>query len=510
MGKITGFMEFERKPAKARPVEVRLNDFYEVYGPQDEETLRKQGSRCMDCGIPFCQSDYGCPVDNLIPEWNDLVYHGRWREAYENLLSTNNFPEWTGRICPAPCESACVLGINEPAVAIKSIEAAIIDHAWEEGWVVPRPPESRTGKKVAVVGSGPGGLAAADQLNKAGHTVTVYERDDRLGGLLMYGVPNMKLDKENVTRRIDLMRQEGVIFKTGVNVGVDIDAQKLREQSDAILLACGALQGRDLPIPGRDLGGVHMAMDYLTVSTRWLLDAGVPEGEALHEKLAENSPDICAKDKNVIVIGGGDTGTDCIGTALRQGCKSLINITRRVREPSKRDREHPWPGPLGTFLIDYGHAEGAAKFGRDPRKHEILPKEFVAGEQGELIGLKIVEMEWSRDAEGKKISREKPGSEQILPADMVLLSIGFIGHDAPGVVEALGVQTKRGCVVADSLSYATNAPGIYVAGDMRRGASLIVWAIAEGRKAAKQIDQYIMADENVALHKIETSGSIAA
>ncbi|MFW6059930.1 MAG: glutamate synthase subunit beta, partial [Phycisphaeraceae bacterium] len=373
MGKPTGFLEYERQPMKSRPANVRINDFYEIYARQDEHVLKEQGARCMDCGIPFCQSDTGCPIDNLIPEWNDLVYHGKWREAYERLARTNNFAEFTGRICPAPCEDACVLGINEPAVTIKSIECAIIDRAFEEGWVLPQPPARRTGKKVAIIGSGPAGLAAADQLNKAGHHVTVLERDDRLGGLLMYGVPNMKLEKRLIDRRVNLMREAGVTFRTSVNVGVDITGDELLHEYDAVLLACGALKGRDLEIPGRDLDGVHMAMEYLTLATKSLLNSNFTDGNFID-----------ARDHDVIVIGGGDTGTDCIATALRQKCRSLINITRREREPDERDDAHPWPGPRGTFYVDYGHAEAAALFDRDPREYGILPKMFVDDGNGHV------------------------------------------------------------------------------------------------------------------------------
>ena len=492
-------MEYERQPMPSRPPEVRINDFYEIYAAQDEHVLKEQGARCMDCGIPFCQSETGCPIDNLIPEWNDLVYHNRWKEAYERLSKTNNFPEWTGRICPAPCESACVLGINEPAVTIKSIEAAIIDRAWEEGWAVPNPPTARTGKKVAIIGSGPGGLAAADQLNKAGHLVTVFERDDRLGGLLMYGVPNMKLDKQNVLRRIKLMEEEGIIFKTNANVGAPggeqggIDAEDLKRDFDAIILACGALKGRDLDIPGRELAGVHMAMEYLTKSTKSLLNSNFADGDFID-----------AKGKDVIVIGGGDTGTDCIGTALRQKCQSLLNITRREREPDQRDDEHPWPGPTGTFYVDYGHAEGSALFDRDPREYGILPKAFIGDDQGRVKAMKVTELEWSRDETGKKVSREKPGSEMLLPTQLVLLSIGFTGHDTPGIVKALGIETDRGTVKADYGKFATNIEGVFVAGDMRRGASLIVWAIAEGRGAARAVDEYLMGSSTLPAPGVET------
>ena len=513
MGKPTGFLEFERHPMPARKPDVRINDFYEIYDRADELQLKEQGARCMDCGVAFCQSDTGCPIDNLIPEWNDLVFHGRWKEAYFRLAKTNNFPEFTGRICPAPCESACVLGVTDPPVTIKSIECAIIDKAFEEGWVVPNPPTQRTGKTVAVIGSGPAGLAAADQLNKAGHTVTVFERDDRIGGLLMYGVPNMKLEKKLVQRRIDLLAAEGVIFKTNCNVGDPnsehshvsnqgmaadaqiIDADQLKQDFDAVLLACGALAGRDLAsMPGRELDGVHMAMTYLHKATKSLLDSGFKDGDYLD-----------MKDKDVIVIGGGDTGTDCIGTAIRQNCKSITNITRREREPDERDAEHPWPGPTGKFYVDYGHAEGIAKFDRDPREYQVMPKAFIGDDHGKLTHMRISRLEWTRDPDtGRKISKEIQGSEEDLPADYVFLSIGFTGHDTPAVFDRLGIDMNRGVVRADYGKFGTNIDGVFAAGDVRRGASLIVWAIAEGRGAARAIDEHLMGESTLPAPDMKT------
>lgn len=513
MGKPTGFLEFDRNPMPARNPAVRINDFYEIYARADVRQLREQGARCMDCGVPFCHADTGCPIDNLIPEWNDLVYHDRWKDAYQRLAKTNNFPEFTGRICPAPCESACVLGINEPPVTIKSIECAIIDRAFEEGWVKPNPPKQRTGKTVAVIGSGPAGLAAADQLNKAGHRVTVFERDDRIGGLLMYGVPNMKLDKKLVQRRVDLLEAEGVEFRTNCNIGDPtsdaphtshhgmagdaevIDAEQLKADFDAVLLACGALAGRDLDkLPGRELDGVHMAMHYLHKSTKSLLDSEFKDGDFLD-----------AKNKDVIVIGGGDTGTDCIGTAIRQGCKSITNITRREREPDQRDAEHPWPGPTGTFYVDYGHAEGIALFDRDPREYQIMPKAFIGNDQGKLTHMRISRLEWTTDPEtGRKVSQEIPGSEEDLPADYVFLSIGFTGNDSPAVFKRLGVEMLRGVVKADYGKFSTNVEGVFAAGDVRRGASLIVWAIAEGRGAARAVDQYLMGQSTLPAPDMQT------
>lgn len=498
MGKPTGFMEYERQPMPSRNPGVRINDFYEIYTAGDEHQLKEQGARCMDCGVPFCHADSGCPIDNLIPEWNDLVYHGRWHEAFLRLSKTNNFPEFTGRICPAPCEDACVLGIHEPAVTIKSIECAIIDRAFAEGWVQPNPPEARTGRTVAIIGSGPAGLAAADQLNKAGHKVTVFERDDRLGGLLMYGVPNMKLEKSLVTRRIKLLEAEGVVFKTNCNIGGPagadpadhgsardaqaMDAQALLRIFDAVLIATGALKARELELPGRELRGVHKAMTYLWQNTRSLLDSGLQDGNYID-----------AKDKHVIVIGGGDTGTDCIGTAIRHGAASVTNITRREREPETRDAEHPWPGPKGTFVIDYGHAEGKAKWGRDPREYGILPVAFVGDEAGNLKAMRIARLQWSQDPKtGRAVSQEIPGSQEDLPADLVFISAGFTGSDSPTLAERLGVTTGRGVVQAEYGDYRTNVEKVFAAGDARRGASLVVWAIAEGRGAARAIDEYLM------------------
>ncbi len=480
MGKPTGFLEYERQPMPARKPALRLNDWYEIYTRADEHVLKQQGARCMDCGVAFCQSDHGCPIDNLIPEWNDLIYHGRWKEAYHRLSQTNNFPEFTGRICPAPCESACVLGITDPPVTIKSIECAIIDKAFENGWVKPADPKRRTGKSVAVIGSGPAGLAAADQLNKAGHAVTVYERDDRAGGLLTYGVPNMKLDKQHVQRRVDLLAEGGVTFVTSCNVGVDITAEQLREQHDAVLLACGALKGRGLSIPGSELDGVHLAMPYLTAATKQLLDAdGTDIG------------DFDVQGLDVIVIGGGDTGADCIGTALRQGCQSVLNITRREQPPTERDEDHPWPGEPGTYYLDYAHAEGVAKFGRDPREFGVLPLEFLDDGHGRVKGMKVERLAWER-VDGRWTSTPT-GQLEFLPAQRVFLAIGFTGHDTPDVVTQLGVSEERwGTVKASYGDYATDADGVFVAGDMRRGASLVVWAIAEGRGAARAVDTYLM------------------
>ncbi len=481
MGKPTGFMEFQREKVPYRDARERVHDFDEFLVEAPEDHLKVQGARCMDCGVPFCLSDTGCPVDNLIPEWNDLVYHGRWREALDRLHLTNNFPEFTGRTCPAPCEDACVLGIIEPAVTIKDIENAIIDRGFAEGWVTPQQPSQRTGKRVAVIGSGPAGLAAAEQLNKVGHSVTVYERDDRLGGLLMYGIPNMKLDKQVVERRLDLMREAGIEFVTNAHVGVNVDAGQLRDEYDAVLLAVGATRPRDLAIPGRELDGVMFAMDFLTPNTRSLLDSNLADGNY-----------VSARNKHVIVIGGGDTGTDCIGTSLRHGCKSLINITRRQKEPEERDAEHPWPGPPGTFYVDYGHAEAAAVFGADPREYCVLPVAFVGDEQGRVKALRTARLDWYRDESGKLRSRVVEGSERDLPAELILLAIGFEGPEAT-LAEQFGLELDRYTnIKAEHGAFSTNVPGIYSAGDCRRGQSLVVWGINEGRGAAREIDRFLM------------------
>ncbi len=481
MGKPTGFMEFQREKIPYRDARQRVHDFAEFLLEVPEDHLKAQGARCMDCGVPFCQSDSGCPVDNLIPEWNDLTYHGRWREALDRLHQTNNFPEFTGRTCPAPCEDACVLGIIEPAVTIKDIENAIIDRGFAEGWVTPLKPQRRTGKRIAIIGSGPTGLAAAEQLNLVGHQVTVYERDDRLGGLLMYGIPNMKLDKALVERRLELMRQAGIRFVTRAHVGVDVDADQLRKEHDAVLLAVGATRPRDLVIPGRGLDGVHFAMEFLTLNTKSLLDSDLGDGCY-----------ISAKDQRVIVIGGGDTGTDCIGTALRHGCKSLINITRRQREPEQRDEEHPWPGPPGTFYVDYGHAEAAAVFGADPRDYGVLPMAFIDDGQGRVKALRTARLDWYRDPAGKLRSRVIEGSERDLPADLILLAIGFEGPEAT-LAEQFGIELDPySNFKAEHGAFATNVPGIYTAGDCRRGQSLVVWGINEGRGAAREIDRFLM------------------
>ncbi len=480
MGKPTGFMEYRRKSVPYRDALKRLGDFDEIYTAPADKTLKRQGARCMDCGVPFCQSDDGCPIDNLIPEWNDLVYQGRWHEALDRLHKTNNFPEFTGRTCPAPCEGACVLGITDPAVTIKNIENAIIDRGFAEGWVKHEAPAVRTGKKVAVVGSGPAGLAAADQLNKAGHEVTVYERADRIGGLLMYGIPNMKLDKALVDRRVELMREAGIQFVVNADVGRDIDAAKLQSDVDAVLLATGATRARDLPVSGRDLDGVHLAMEFLTANTRSFLDSKLADGRFIN-----------AKDKNVVVIGGGDTGADCVGTALRHGCRSIANFELLAQPPAERAPGNPWPTWPKILRTDYAHEESIARFGADPRAYGIITKDFMDDGQGRVGSLTAARVEWTQE-QGKPVMKEIDGSAQRWEADLVLLAMGFVGPESY-VAEALGVSLDAASNYnAAHGAYTTDVPGVFAAGDCRRGQSLVVWAINEGRGAARCIDTYLI------------------
>ncbi len=488
MGKPTGFIEYLRElPVDRAPLE-RVRDWKEFHFHMDEKRLRHQAARCMDCGVPFCHTGKlmnggasGCPINNLIPEWNDLVYRGLWREALERLLKTNNFPEFTGRVCPAPCEGSCVLGITSPPVTIKTLESAIIDRGWEEGWVVPMPPPVRTGKKVAVIGSGPAGLAAAAQLNRAGHSVTVLEREDRPGGLLMYGIPNMKLDKRDVVlRRIKLMEQEGVKFLCNAHVGENVEAMLLRRDFDAVVICTGATVPRDLPVEGRNLEGVHFAMEYLTGSTKSLLDGG-----------ADNAP-IHARDLDVVVIGGGDTGTDCVGTAMRQGCRSLTQFEILERPPMERASDNPWPEWPRIYRLDYGQEEAAAKFGSDPRVYATTIKRLLGDSSGRVQSLATVQVRWEPGANGRLAPAEVPGSEQTRPAQLVLLAMGFLGPEA-SLLSDLGVaRDARSNVAAEHGRFATSVPGVFAAGDCRRGQSLIVWAINEGRGAARECDRYLM------------------
>ena len=491
MGKPTGFMEYTRKLPVVRQPAERVSDWNEFHSHPSDETLRDQGARCMDCGVPFCHTGNmmsgaasGCPINNLIPEWNDLVYRGHWGEALARLHSTNNFPEFTGRVCPAPCEGSCVLGINDNPVTIKSIEQAIIDKGFEAGWVLPERPAVRTEKQIAVIGSGPAGLASAAQLNRAGHWVTVFERADRVGGLLMYGIPNMKLEKTVVHRRTDLMEREGVRFIKGTHVGgPQYPADRLMNDFDAIVLCGGATRPRDLPLEGRNLKGVHFAMEFLHGNTKSLLDSNHEDGSYLS-----------AKDKDVIVIGGGDTGTDCVGTALRHGCKSLVQFEILSKPPDGRALDNPWPQWPKVYRLDYGQEEAAAVFGQDPRTYCIMSKRFVGDEKGRVRGVRTAQIEWTSGDNGRSVPREIPGTEREWPAQMVLLAMGFLGPETEGLLSQLGVLIdERGNVVTDE-SKMTSLPKVFAAGDMARGQSLVVWAIADGRRAAKGVDKYLMGD----------------
>jgi glutamate synthase (NADPH/NADH) small chain len=500
MGDPTGFKQFPRKSVPYRDPLTRIGDYDEIFADPDPQLLAQQGARCMDCGVPFCQSGTGCPVDNLIPEWNDLVYSGRWREALDRLHKTNNFPEFTGRACPAPCEGACVWGIIEPAVTIKNIENAIIDRGFAEGWVTAEPPPLRTGKRVAIVGSGPAGLAAAAQLNRIGHLVTVYEQADRIGGLLMYGIPSMKIDKQVVSRRIELLREEGVKFVTRTRVGPQeeyapghmaqimqesgagvkhIDPQKLRDQNDALLLATGATRPRDLAIPGRQLRGIHFAVEFLTRNTQRLLDANPSDATF-----------VSARDKRVVVIGGGDTGTDCIATAIRHGCQAVVNVELLPRPPAQRTADNPWPQWPRIFRTDYGHEEAVARFGQDPRTFALVSKEFLDDDRGNVAGVRVVQLDWTKPTESAPVT-EIPGTERTIAADLVLLAMGFLGPER-ALTDRLGVAyDPRGNYQAEHGRFDTAVPEVFAAGDCRRGQSLIVWAINEGRGAARAIDQFL-------------------
>ncbi|WP_153462639.1 glutamate synthase subunit beta [Sediminibacillus terrae] len=487
MGKATGFIEIKREEAAERDPKIRLNDWKEYSAPFSDEVMSRQGARCMDCGTPFCHigteingATSGCPVYNLIPEWNDLVYRGKWKEALERLEKTNNFPEFTGRVCPAPCEGSCTVAISDPAVTIKNIEKAIIDKGFENGWITPRIPEKRNGKKIAIVGSGPAGMASADQLNQAGHTVTVYEKADRAGGLLTYGIPNMKLEKEVVERRIELLRQEGIDFVTNTEIGKDITADELNAQYDAVIVCTGAQKQRDLPLQGREAEGVHFAMDYLTASTKRLLGTELEDGEWID-----------AEGKDVIVIGGGDTGADCIATALRQNCNSIVQFGKHPQLPLARTEDNAWPEFPKVFSVDYAHKEAEAKFGEDPRQYSIQTKKFVKDENGNLKELHTIQMKKVTDETGMFVYEEIPGTEKVWPAQLVLIAIGFEGPEQ-SVIQQFGIDTDNRKVKAAYGDFSTNVEGVFAAGDARRGQSLIVWAINEGREVARQVDRFLM------------------
>ena len=472
MGKVTGFIEFHREKQPYRPVEERINDWRQVMKPWPVEPLKTQASRCMDCGIPFCHD--GCPLGNLIPDWNDLVYRDQWHEAINRLHATNNFPEFTGTLCPAPCEGSCVLGINDDPVTIKAIELAIIDKAWENGWIKPVVAEKTTGKKIAIVGSGPAGLAAAQQLCRAGHDVTVYERDDRMGGLLRYGIPEFKMEKNRLDRRLDQMKTEGVDFITNCHVGINTSVESLREESDALLLTGGACSPRDLPVPGRDLNGVNFAMEYLTLQNKRC------EGDDIAD-----DDFISAKDKHVVIVGGGDTGADCLGTANRQNARSAHQLEILPRPPDKRSSDNPWPLWPQIYRVSFAHEEGVE------RVYSVSTRRFIDDGNGQVKALELVKMKMKKEQEHVSFE-EIPGSEFNIPCELALLAMGFAGPEKQGMLEKLGVElTDRGNVDRDK-NWMTNVPGVFTAGDMQRGQSLIVWAIAEGRSAARGIDAYLM------------------
>lgn len=489
MGKSTGFLEYNREVPKDREPLERIKDWQEFHLELTQEKQQLQGARCMDCGVPYCHSGImiaggasGCPLHNLIPEWNDMLYRGLWKEALVRLLNTNNFPEFTGRVCPAPCEGACTVGLNAPQVTIKTNECAIIDHAFKEGWITPKPPKNRTDKKIAVVGSGPAGLACAAELNRAGHQVTVYERADRIGGLLMYGIPNMKLDKIDVVqRRVDLMAAEGINFVTSTEVGKDYPVADLKADFDAVVLCGGATKPRDLPVEGRNLDGVDFAIDFLSANTKSLLDSNLADGNYTS-----------AKDKHVVIIGGGDTGTDCVATSIRHGCKSVRQLEIMPKPPATRAANNPWPEWPKTYKLDYGQEEAVALYGSDPRQYCTTTKKIVGDANGHVKAVHTVEIEWLADEAGRMTMKEIPGTEKVLPADLVLLAMGFLGPDDL-LVDQLGLERDgRSNVKADYGVYQTNVDNIFAAGDIRRGQSLVVWAINEGREAAQACHHYLI------------------
>ncbi len=493
MGKATGFMEFERQVREDVSPAERIQNYKEFHKHLSEEEQRRQGARCMDCGVPFCQSGLlmkgmasGCPLNNLIPEWNDMVFKGRLDYALERLLKTNSFPEFTSRVCPSPCEAACTCGLNGDPVTIRDNEYAIIENGYREGLMQPKPPKVRTGKNIAVIGSGPSGLAAADQLNKRGHLVTVFERNDRVGGLLMYGIPNMKLDKEVVKRRVRLMEAEGVTFRTGVDVGRDISAEEILQQFDSVILACGAANPRDIAVEGRDAKGIHFAVDFLKATTKSLLDSNLEDGKY-----------ISAKGKKVLVIGGGDTGNDCVGTAIRHGAVSVTQLEMMPKPPVCRAEDNSWPEWPKILKTDYGQQEAIHVFGSDPRMYQTTVKEFKKDKKGHVKSVVVVQLEGKKDETGRMVMQPVAGSEKELKADLVLIAAGFLGAQKY-VADAFGVtlNTRTNVDTAPG-AYATNVKKVFTAGDMHRGQSLVVWAIKEGRGVAKEVDQSLMGYTNL-------------
>ena len=495
MGKPTGFMEYKRETSKCISPSERIKNFNEFHLHMSKEKQQIQGARCMECGVPFCQSGLiiggaasGCPLNNLIPEWNDLIFNGKWDEAAGRLLATNNFPEFTARVCPAPCEEACTCNIYCNPVSIKENEYAIIENAFKSGLIKPKQPSVRTGKSVAVIGSGPSGLAAASQLNKRGHIVTVYERSDRIGGLLMYGIPNMKLEKSIIDRRIKLMEAEGITFITNADIGTDkYPASEISEKYDAVILACGATNPRDINAPGRDASGIYFAVDFLKSTTKSLLDSDLKDNDY-----------ISSKDKNVVVIGGGDTGNDCVGACIRHGCRSVVQIEMMPRLPDTRSENNPWPEWGRIFRTDYGQEEAAAVSGNDPRVYQTTVKEFIKNKNGELTSVVTVMLQSVQNKEtGRNELKQVPGSEKEIPAELVLIAAGFLGSQSY-VTDAFDVEvTERTNVKTGNKSFRTSKDKIFTAGDMHRGQSLVVWAISEGRKAAKEVDEFLIGYSNL-------------
>lgn len=494
MGKPTGFMDYKREDAPAFSVKERIKNYDEFHTPLSKAEQSKQGARCMECGVPFCQSGMmignaysGCPLNNLIPEWNDLIFKNAWEQAYNRLKLTNNFPEFTSRVCPALCEKACTCGANGDAVTVKANEYGIIENAYIEGFAAPQPPKVRTGKKIAVIGSGPSGLAAADQLNRRGHSVTVFERSDRIGGLLMYGIPNMKLEKHVIERKVDVMKAEGVEFRTNVNVGKDAKAEQLLKEYDRVILACGASNPRDIKVPGRDANGIYFAVDFLKSTTKSLLDNGLTDGTY-----------ISAKGKNVMVIGGGDTGNDCVGTSIRHGAKSVLQLEMMPKLPDERTEDNPWPQWPRVCKTDYGQEEAIEVFGHDPRVYQTTVKEFIKDKNGNLKSAVLVKLQPEKDKKtGRMMMKEVAGSEYSVDVELVLIAAGFLGSESY-VTKAFGVETNaRANVATPDGSFKTNLENIFAAGDMRRGQSLVVWAIREGRDVAREVDESLMGYTNL-------------